>query len=100
MRFPSTLLEFQAQFPDEASCWAYLRRARWPRGFLCPGCGGRGSHQLAARRLEQCRSCRYQGSVTAGTDLNAVGVRGGSTTERWRCLSSNEGTVQDLGVEQ
>jgi hypothetical protein len=38
--------------------------------------------------------------VTAGTDLNAVGVRGGSTTERWRCLSSNEGTVQDLGVEQ
>jgi len=23
MRFPTTLLEFQAQFPDESSCWAY-----------------------------------------------------------------------------
>ncbi len=29
MHFPSTLLEFQAQFPDEESCWAYLRRSRW-----------------------------------------------------------------------
>jgi len=26
LRFPTTLLDFQAQFPDEASCWAYLRR--------------------------------------------------------------------------
>ncbi len=67
MRFPSTLLEFQAQFPDDDHCWAYLRRARWPRGFLCPRCGGRGSHFLASRRLEQCRACRYQSSVTAGT---------------------------------
>jgi len=67
MQFPSTLLEFQAQFPDDDHCWAYLRRARWPRGFLCPRCGGRGSHFLASRRLEQCRACRYQSSVTAGT---------------------------------
>jgi hypothetical protein len=27
----TVLLEFQAQFPDEASCWAHLRRAPWPR---------------------------------------------------------------------
>ena len=74
MRFPSTLLEFQAQFPDEASCWAYLRQARWPHGFLCPRCGGRGSHFLATRRLEQCRSCRYQGSVTAGTVFHGTRV--------------------------
>ena len=74
MRFPSTLLEFQAQFPDEASCWAYLRQARWPRGFRCPRCGGRGSHTLAKRRLEQCRGCRYQGSVTAGTVFHGTRV--------------------------
>ena len=74
MRFPTTLLEFQAQFPDESSCWAYLRRARWPHGFLCPRCGGRGSHFLSARRLEQCRSCRYQGSVTAGTIFHGTRV--------------------------
>jgi len=63
MQFPRTLVEFQDQFPDEEHCWAYLRRTRWPRGFVCPRCGGRGSHFLASRRLEQCRTCRYQGSV-------------------------------------
>jgi hypothetical protein len=67
MQFPRTLLEFQAQFPDEDHCWAYLRRARWPQGFLCPHCGSQGSHFIASRRLEQCRCCRYQSSVTAGT---------------------------------
>ena len=74
MQFPRTLLEFQAQFPDEASCWAYLRKARWPRGFLCPRCGSRGSHFIASRRLEQCRVCRYQGSVTAGTVFHGTRV--------------------------
>ncbi len=42
LRFPSTLLEFQAQFPDEASCWTSLRRGRWPHGFRCPRCESRG----------------------------------------------------------
>lgn len=74
MQFPITLLEFQAQFPDEAHCWAYLRRARWPRGFLCPRCGARGSHFIASRQLEQCRVCRYQGSVTAGTVFHGTRV--------------------------
>ncbi len=74
MRFPTTLLEFQEQFPDEAQCWAYLRRARWPRGFVCPRCGERGGHFLERRRLEQCRSCRYQASVTAGTVLHGTRV--------------------------
>ena len=74
MRSPSTLLEFQTQFPDDEHCWVYLRRARWPRGFLCPRCGGRGSHFLANRRLEQCRVCRYQSSVTAGTLFHGTRV--------------------------
>ena len=74
MRFPRTLLEFQAQFPDDAHCWAYLRRARWPRGFVCPRCGGRGSHFLASRRLEPCRACRDQSSVTAGTVFHGTRV--------------------------
>ena len=30
--------------------------------------------------------------------LDAVGVRGGPTTERWKCLVSNDGTVQELSV--
>lgn len=38
-RFPKTLLEFQRMFPDDAACAAYLYRARWPRGLVCPHYG-------------------------------------------------------------
>jgi len=30
--------------------------------------------------------------------VNAVGVRGTSAIERWRCLVSNDGQVEDLSV--
>ena len=32
--------------------------------------------------------------------VEAMGVRGGSSTERWKCLVSNDGVVQDLSVPQ
>ena len=32
--------------------------------------------------------------------VDAIGVRGSSQTERWRCLVSNDGKVQDLSVPQ
>ena len=38
--FPRSLIEFQKRFSDEADCAAYLREARWPKGFVCPACGG------------------------------------------------------------
>ena len=43
---------------------------RWPNGFRCPGCGDHGSYPLATRDLLQCRACRRQTSVTAGTVLD------------------------------
>ena len=67
MRTPRTLHDFYTQFPNEEACWRALRQMRWPHGFVCPRCGGRGSHRLRTRRLEQCRTCRYQASPTAGT---------------------------------
>ncbi len=30
--------------------------------------------------------------------VKAIGVRGGSSNEKWRCLVSNSGKVQDLSV--
>lgn len=36
--------------------------------------GGRGSHRLRTRRLEQCRHCRYQASPTAGTIFHKTRV--------------------------
>jgi transposase-like protein len=74
MGFPKTLREFQAIFPDEEACWRALRRARWPRGFECPRCGHRRSSWISTRALEQCRSCRYQCSITAGTVFHRTRV--------------------------
>ncbi len=67
MEFPASLLEFEDRFPDEDACWNALRRLRWPQGFVCPRCEQRASSFVSTRKLEQCRHCRYQCSVTAGT---------------------------------
>ncbi len=64
---PRTIVELQTRFPNEEACWEFLRQMRWPDGFVCPRCGGRESVAIRTRRLEQCRACRYQASVTAGT---------------------------------
>ena len=74
MRFPRTLQEFQAMFPNEDACFEALRRSRWPRGFVCPRCGETASSWISTRRLEQCSRCRYQCSVTAGTVFHRTRV--------------------------
>ena len=74
MGFPETLQEFQAAFPEDEACWQALRRARWPEGFRCPRCGHGASSWISTRRLEQCRNCRYQCSVTAGTIFHCTKV--------------------------
>src|SRR3954466_8489426 len=60
--FPRSLAEFQARFASDAACRHYLMACRWPDGFRCPACG--------TRDLLQCRACRRQTSVTAGTALD------------------------------
>lgn len=67
---PKTLREFLARFSTEEACEDYLARWRWPRGFVCPHCESRGAWRIARRRLYQCRSCRAQVSVTAGTAMH------------------------------
>src|SRR5215471_7066971 len=65
-----TLARYQADFPDERTCEAYLFRKRWPNGFICPRCGGGKYWQLTSRACTyQCsRShCRQQTSITADT---------------------------------
>jgi transposase-like protein len=68
--FPWTLAEFQSRFATEESCRAYLVACRWPDGFRCPRCAQAAAYGLDARNLFQCRSCRHQVSVTAGTVLH------------------------------
>jgi transposase-like protein len=68
--YPRDVADFNRMFPDEEACIAYLAACRWPRGFRCPRCGEREAFDLPRRRLWQCKACRHQTSVTAGTVMH------------------------------
>ena len=66
-----SLTEFQKEFPDEASCAAFLFKRRWPDGFVCPSCGGDRAAALKSRAYTfECYGCRRQTSITAGTAMH------------------------------
>ena len=62
---------FRAQYGTEDLCREAVFAMRWPHGFVCPVCGA-GEHALVTtRHLYQCRRCRHQASLTAGTIFHA-----------------------------
>lgn len=62
---------FEATFPDDAACAAHLFARRWPRGFVCPACGGAKGWELKGKRFTfECAACGRQTSVTAGTVMH------------------------------
>jgi len=63
---PRNLLEFERRFGSEEACREYLRKLRWPEGFVCPRCGAREAW-LTKRNLLVCAACQHQVSLTAGT---------------------------------
>ena len=69
--FPRSLIEFQQRFSDEAACVRYLFAARWPEGFVCPGCGNSKAWELQTKPWTwECAGCGKQTSVTAGTVMH------------------------------
>ena len=66
-----TLSQFQEEFPDEASCAAFLSERRWSSGFVCPGCGAQPSAALKSRAYTYaCLDCGRQTSVISGTVMH------------------------------
>src|ERR1017187_1211577 len=65
--YPRTFQEMEQWFWDEAACRDYIRRQRWPDGFICPHCGVSGEPWMMSDELLRCRSCRGRTSLTAGT---------------------------------
>jgi transposase-like protein len=66
-----TAAQFEAAFPDEEACKAYLVARRWPGGVHCPRCGNPKVYDLKSRRwhwqCEQCAPDGYRFSHIAGT---------------------------------
>lgn len=61
------LIEFQRTFSSEFRCSKFLFKQRWPDGFKCPKCQCEHYSYINSRKLYQCKNCRYQVSITAGT---------------------------------
>lgn len=68
--FPRSLSEFQRRFSTEEACRQYLVASRWLDGYRCPRCQHPEAYTVMERGLLQCKSCRYQVSVTAGTVMH------------------------------
>lgn len=62
--------EFRTRYHTEEACREELFRQRFPEGFVCPKCGCKEFYAIRSRNICQCRSCRHQTSVTAGTVMH------------------------------
>ena len=65
--------EFFSRYGTEPQCAHELAQLRWPYGFRCPRCGTAEHYRInqGARVLSQCRACRHQTSLTAGTMMDS-----------------------------
>jgi transposase-like protein/ribosomal protein L37AE/L43A len=58
-----TIAQFEATFPDEDACRAYLIARRWSKGVSCPRCGNAEVYALASGYHWQCTACAPGGST-------------------------------------
>src|ERR1700687_5433258 len=63
---------FERTYPDEEACRRAWCAWRWPEGFKCPRCAASEYCEIRDRQLLQCRHCRYQTSLIAGTVLQGT----------------------------
>jgi len=54
-------------FRTEGGCRDYVRRLRWPDGFVCRRCGAVEEPWVTARGVLMCTACNAETSLTAGT---------------------------------
>ena len=59
--------EIQKLFSNDEVCRNHLFHLRWPAGFVCSICGSHRYDALKKRQLLQCRNCKHQTSIIAGT---------------------------------
>jgi transposase-like protein len=71
---PLTLPALQKRFSDPATCLAFLEKARWPDGPVCPGCGviNHASRITTLPGRFTCLDCGKRFSVTAGTPMHST----------------------------
>ena len=70
---PESLPEFTRRFSSERACAQFLREWKYgAAGFCCPRCGSSKCWYLPSRRLDECRACHRQVSLTSGTVMHGA----------------------------
>ena len=63
-----TIKNFQADFPNDATCLEWLKEYRWPNGIYCEKDGKITKHHLmTSRRSFSCQECGHHVHPAAGT---------------------------------
>lgn len=100
-----SLMEFDAEFPDDAACLDFLARKLYPDGIYCPNCERvTKHHRVKARTCYECQFCGHQEYPMVGTIFE-----GSSTSLRlWframylmastRCGISAKQVEREIGV--
>jgi hypothetical protein len=100
-----TIPEFEAMFPDDDACKAYLAQQRWPDGVRCPRCCSARPYPLNTRPFHwQCHDCDksgYRFSVLVGTVFQGTNV----PLRQWfrvihMILTSKQGRVAALEIQR
>lgn len=81
-----TLFWFKHKLRDDDRCRTWIRRRRWPDGFVCPDCGCTAHSRLPANDLYFCHGCRRQTSLTAGTVFHRARTTQLNLLKRFRLI--------------
>lgn len=66
-QFTMNILNFTQQFPDEASCIAFLKEQRIQSGVVCKQCGGINHIWNEKKLCFECKDCHSRQSIRTGT---------------------------------
>jgi DNA-directed RNA polymerase subunit RPC12/RpoP len=64
------LLNFIAQYPDEASCKAKWKEYRERQGVVCPKCGSTEHYWKSDKENFECKRCNYRQSLRSNTVMH------------------------------
>jgi hypothetical protein len=81
--------EFDAKFPDDTACYAYLAELKWGKeGFVCRKCGH--IHHCHGKRpsSRRCTRCKAEESATVGTPFHRCRIPLKEAFRiAWRCCN-------------
>lgn len=100
-----TIRDFEAQFPDDATCMEWLRQYLYPEGVYCDKCKRvTKHHRVASRPSYSCDQCGHHVHPTAGTIFHKsttplrLWFRATYLMASTRCGTSAKHLERELGV--